>query len=164
MSQVYLPKVFFPAVIILRNSAKFLLTLGLLLLFLLIYGDLVGWTWLWLPLLMVLQLALLTGISFTLAAVIPLWPDLMLVVNNGLMLMFFLSGVFFDTSAVEGWLGTLLMLNPMVAVIEGWRAALLGTPFPAPLWLVWTALVAVLSIALGLYLLRRYDRYYPRLA
>lgn len=164
MSQVYLPKVFFPAVIILRNSAKFLLTLGLLLLFLLIYGDLVGWNWLWLPLLLLLQLALLTGISFTLAAVVPLWPDLMLVVNNGLMLMFFLSGVFFDTGAVEGWLGILLMLNPMVAVIEGWRAALLGTPFPAPLWLGWTALVAILSTALGLYLLRRYDRYYPRLA
>jgi lipopolysaccharide transport system permease protein len=164
MSQVYLPKVFFPAVIILRNSAKFLLTLGLLLLFLLAYGDLVSWDWLWLPLLMLLQLALLTGISFTIAAIVPLWPDLMLVVNNGLMLMFFLSGVFFDTSAVEGWLGVLLMLNPMVAIIESWRAVLLGTPFPDPRWLGWTALVAISSAALGLYLLRRYDRYYPRLA
>jgi len=164
MAQVYLPKAFFPAVIILRNSAKFLFTLVLLLLFLLLYGMEVSWTWLLLPLVMLMQFLLLGGVSLVAAALIPLWPDLMLVVNNGLMLMFFLSGVFFDTSALQGWLGTLLRLNPMVPVIDAWRAMLLGSDWPDWVWLAWPVLAGALTTLLGLYLLRRFDRYYPRLS
>lgn len=164
MAQVYLPKVFFPAVVILRNGAKFLITLALLVLFLLAYGSGASWNWLLLPLVFLLQLLLVGGVASVAAALVPLWPDLMLVVNNGLMLMFFLSGVFFDTSALEGWLGTLLRLNPMVPVIDAWRAMLLGGDWPEGVWLGWALLVGVVTILLGLYLLRRFDRYYPRLS
>ena len=163
MSQVYLPKVFFPAVMVLRNSAKFLVTLGLLLLFLILVGVGPSWQWLWTPLVMALQLLLLCGIGFFLAALIPLWPDLMLVVNNGLMMMMFLSGIFFDTRQVEGWLGQALMLNPMAALVQAWRATLLDEQWPALGWLAWVVAVGLAFLALGLHLLRRYDRYYPRL-
>ena len=80
------------------------------------------------------------------------------------MLMFFLSGIFFDTSAVTGVLGALLDLNPMIHVIDAYRAVLLESSWPD-----WSALGVVtgfslVGIFLGLKLLRRYDKLYPRLA
>ncbi|WP_457670762.1 ABC transporter permease, partial [Thiolapillus sp.] len=163
MSQVYLPKVFFPAVVILKNTVKFLVTLGLLLLFLLFYG--VGsWSWVAIPLLLLVQLLLVCGVTFSVAALTPLYPDLKLLMNNVLMLMFFLSGVFFDTSNLQGWLGMLLDLNPMVHVIHAWRDVLLLGQWPDMFHLIVVLLFAAAMCWLGLFLLHRYDRLYPRLA
>ncbi len=96
MSQVYLPKVFSPAVMVARNSVKFFVTLLLLIVFLLIYGVVPDWSWIALLLIILIQLLLVAACASLVAAVIPLWPDLLMVVNNGLMIMFFLSGIFFS--------------------------------------------------------------------
>jgi lipopolysaccharide transport system permease protein len=164
MSQVYLPKVFFPAVAILKNSVKFLVTLVLLMLFLLVYGMPLSWTWLMVPVLLAVQWLLICGVTFTVAALTPLYPDLKLLMNNVLMLMFFLSGVFFDTSSLQGWLAVLLDLNPMVHIIHAWRDALLYGRWPDMTSLSLVLLFSLLLCGLGLFLLRRFDRLYPRLA
>ncbi|WP_457675344.1 ABC transporter permease [Thiolapillus sp.] len=164
MSQVYLPKVFFPAVVILRNTVKFLVTLALLLLFLLVYGLSPAWPWLGILPLAALQLLLIAGVAFSVSALTPLWPDLKLLMNNLLMLMFFLSGVFFDTGQLQGWLAFLLSLNPMVHVIHAWRSILLDGQWPDVQGLLYVLILSVSLLALGLYLLRRWDRLYPRLA
>ena len=164
MSQVYLPKIFFPAVMVAKNSVKFLVTLLLLIIFLLIYGMDPGWNWFALPLIIIVQLLLIGACASMVAAVIPLWPDLQMLVNNGLMLMFFLSGIFFDTSAVGGVLGALLDLNPMIHVIDAYRAVLLENSWPALPALGVVTGFSLLGMLLGLRLLRRYDKLYPRLA
>ena len=164
MSQVYLPKVFFPAVVVLKNTTKFLVTLSLLLIFLLVYGLPLTWYWLMIPVLLVIQWLLVCGVTFSISALTPLFPDLKLLMNNVLMLMFFLSGIFFDTSKLEGALGVLLDLNPMVHIIHAWRNVLLDGQMPDLLALTLVAGFSLLMCALGLYLLRRYDRRYPRLA
>lgn len=163
MAQVYLPKYFFPSVVTLRNSVKFLVSLVLLVGFILVYGIGLEISWISLPVVIGVQLLLIAGTGFLLAAIIPMWPDLMLVVNNGLMLMFFLSGIFFDISRVTGWVGDLLNLNPMVHVINAYRSVLLDGEWPD-----WSALIVVAGVSaillwIGLRLLQRYDRLYPRL-
>jgi len=104
------------------------------------------------------------GVTFSISALTPLFPDLKLLMNNVLMLMFFLSGVFFDTSKLDGALGVLLDLNPMVHIIHAWRNVLLDGQMPDLLALTLVAGFSLLMCTLGLYLLRRYDRRYPRLA
>jgi lipopolysaccharide transport system permease protein len=164
MSQVYLPKVFFPAVVILKNGVKFLVTLVLLLAFLLIYGYPLSWSWLAVVPLVGLQLMLIGGVGFTIAAMTPLWPDLKLLMNNVLMLMFFLSGVFFDTSQLQGWLAWILSLNPMVHIIKAWRDVLLYGQWPDLPALSYVLLLSLALLILGQHLLKRWDRLYPRLA
>jgi lipopolysaccharide transport system permease protein len=164
MSQVYLPKVFFPAVMVAKNTVKFFVTLLLLIGFLLIYGVELDWNWLAIPVIILIQLLLIGACSTLVASLIPLWPDLLLLVNNGLMLMFFLSGIFFDTSKVTGTLGALLHLNPMIHIIDAYRAILLENGWPD-----WSTLGIIVAFSfagllLGLWLLRRYDKLYPRLA
>jgi lipopolysaccharide transport system permease protein len=163
MSQVYLPKVFFPAVVILKNTVKFMVTLALLLLFVGIYGLPVSLSWLAVVPLIVLQLLFIAGAVFIVAALTPLWPDLKLLVSNLLMLMFFLSGVFFDTGQLQGWLAFMLSLNPMVHIIDAWRMTLLHGQWPDIAALSYVLILSLGMLVLGLYLLKRWDRLYPRL-
>lgn len=163
MAQVYLPKQFFALVVIFRNTVKFALTLVLLLAFLLLFSDPTFQTWVALPLLLFLQLLLITGVGLLLSAIVPLWPDLKMVVDNGLMLMFFLSGIFFDISRVEGLAGDVLRLNPMAIFVLEYRKCLLRGEWPDAIQLVAIGLVSIIVLLLGVKLLKRFDQTYPRL-
>ena len=163
IGQVYIPKYIFPAVLIAKNTVKFLVTLLLLLGFVLLYGISLSWAWLSLPAIILGQLTVIAAVSVFVAAITPLWPDLRLVIRNGLMLLFFLSGIFFDISAVPGWLGDLLALNPMAHFIAAYRSVILDGIMPD-----WTVLTVICVAGLaglyaGLWLLHRYDKLYPRL-
>ena len=74
-----------------------------------------------------------------------------------------LSGIFFDISAVPGWLGDLLALNPMAHFITAYRAVILDGMFPDWPVLVIVSVTGLLGLAAGLTLLHRYDKLYPRL-
>jgi lipopolysaccharide transport system permease protein len=131
---------------------------GILSALLLCYGAAPGWGVLWLPL-----LALWAGAA-ALAAALWLGPlgvkyrdvthALPFLVQAGL----FASPVIYPSSLVpEGW-RAVYGLNPMAAVLDGFRWALLGAPAPAfPAWAGAAALTA-LALLCGLIFFRRMER------
>lgn len=163
IGQVYIPKYIFPAVLIAKNTIKFLVTLVLLLVFVLVYGISPTWAWASLPVIVLTQLVLIAGVATVISAIVPLWPDVKLIIRNGLMLLFFLSGIFFDISDVPGLLGDMLALNPMAHFIAAYRVVILHGEFPNWAVLSVVSLVGMLSLLAGLGLLHRYDKLYPRL-
>jgi lipopolysaccharide transport system permease protein len=163
IQQVYQPKYIFPVIVVLINTAKFLLVLLLLLLFLLISGKPVSITWLALLPLIGVQFVLIVGITSVCATVIPFVPDLKLVVDNGLTMLFFLSGVFFDISAVPEHFQVWLRLNPMAVLIENYRSVLLLEQMPDWGQLFWVLLFSCMLVATALRVFTRYDRIYPKL-
>jgi ABC-2 type transport system permease protein len=74
------------------------------------------------------------------------------------------SGVYYPTSVLPGWLQALSVLSPATYVIEGMRRALLDGADLAALWpLVWPALlVGALSIPIGLRAFIAAERYAKR--
>jgi ABC-2 type transport system permease protein len=74
------------------------------------------------------------------------------------------SGVYYPTSVLPGWLQALSVISPATYVIEGMRRALLDGADLAAQWpLVWPALlVGVLSIPLGLRAFIAAERYAKR--
>ncbi|HLW74567.1 MAG TPA: ABC transporter permease [Gammaproteobacteria bacterium] len=162
IQQVYLPKYVLPWMVLVTNSMKFFIILGLLLLF---AGADQGAapTWLALPALVAVELLLTLALASLAAAVVPLVPDLDLVITNGLIVMMFVSGVFNDVRRLPPHLARVLEFNPMVHVIAGFRAVLLEHEWPD-----WGALSAVAAFSLAIYavavlLLQRFDRAYPKL-
>ena len=162
MQQVYLPKYIFPGVLVLTNTVKFLFVLMILLIFLVFYGVTPGATWLALPVVMAVQLLFAAGFAGTLAAVMPFVPDLRLLINNGLTLMLFLSGVFYDVTEVPAELRGYFYLNPMAVILTEYRAVLLKGQWPDWFALGVTASVAALFLWLAYYLFKRYDKVYPK--
>ena len=74
------------------------------------------------------------------------------------------SGVYYPTSVLPGWLQALSVVSPATYVIEGMRRALLDGADLASLWpLVWPALlVGLLSIPIGLRAFVAAERYAKR--
>jgi lipopolysaccharide transport system permease protein len=161
IQQVYLPKYVLPWMVLVTNGMKFLIILGLLLL---LVGSVhgVALTWLALPLLVLVELMLVAALASLAAAVVPLVPDLSLVIDNGILVLMFVSGVFNDVSHLPPTLAHLLSFNPMVQVIAAFRAVLLDQTWPAWDNLAWVALFSALVYTLALWVLKRFDRIYPK--
>jgi lipopolysaccharide transport system permease protein len=163
IQQVYQPKFIFPVIVVLINTTKFLFVMLLLLLFLLIAGKPVSASWLALLPLIGVQFVLITAIASLCATVIPFVPDLKWVVDNGLTMLFFLSGVFFDISALPENFQFWLRLNPMAVLINGYRNALLLGQMPDWGQLLWVLLFACTLTVVAVRVFNRYDRTYPKL-
>lgn len=165
IKQVYLPKVVFPLVSITNSSLRFFMVFALFLAFLLLQGTKPNINWLVeLPLLLLLQIFLMTGIGMTFAALVPFVPDLKFLIDNGMLLLFFLSGIFFRFENIPDFLKPYFKINPIGMLISGYRQVLLTDN-----GLDWKNLASVFVITLfflivGGYLLHKYDRLYAKRA
>jgi len=162
LRQVYIPKYFFSAVVVMTNTFKFLIVFLLLLVFLVLYGVPISWAWLCLPVLILVQLLVIAAMASFLSALLPFFQDLKTLIDNGLMLLFFLSGVIFDISRAPEALKPYLYLNPMVGLVEAYRDVLLQGLMPNWSVLSMLAAAAVIVLMLSQYLLVRYDRVYAK--
>lgn len=162
MQQVYLPKYLFPSFVVVVNTVKFLIVLSLLLVFLLLYGVPLSLSWLALPLLVAIQFLLILSVTYLASAIVPFVPDLKLLIDNGLLLLMFMSGIFFDIGDIDVHMQSLLRLNPMAGLIENYRFILLEGIWPDWSVLIAITLFSILVLCLSLFLFKRFDRVYPR--
>lgn len=163
IQQIFVPKYVFGMIQVLSNTFKFLIILALLLGFLLLVGKRPSIEWLGLVPLLLVQLLLILSLGLLLSALIPFALDLKQVVDNLLMLMMFMSGIFFDIHQLPEKLRTVLQFNPMLQLIQGYRSVLLHNQWPDWPALCWVALAAVPLLLLAALILRRYERHYPKL-
>lgn len=163
MNQVYVPKIVFPLTNIAVNTFKFMIILTLLLIFLQFTPVKVTWAWTLLPVIVLTQLLLIVAVTSLIAAIMPFFPDLRVILDNILMMFLFLSGIFFDIDKLPANVQGYFMLNPMAALIAMYRKVLLeGVP---PDWL---QVFGILSFSaavmiLAAWLFRRFDRVYPKI-
>ena len=164
VQQVYVPKYLFPLIQILSNTFKFLIVLILLLVFLLATGKKPGLTWLAIIPVFLTQLIFIIAIGFLLAAVIPFVQDLKQVVDNLLMLMMFMSGIFFNAEHIPDSMRFAFELNPMAVLIGAYRAILLDGQWPNWGHLGYSLLVSLPLLLIAGMIFRRFERHYPKLA
>jgi lipopolysaccharide transport system permease protein len=163
INQVFVPKVVFPTVILLANSVKFLVVFAILLLYLGLSGD--GPSWIWLEAIIILPaiLILITGCAFVAAAITPLLPDIRVVIENFLRVLFYLSGIFFQIEALPDPIRQWMRFNPFAMAIHDLRLILIdhvSPPFWNPLLL---AVVGGALAVVGLMIMRRNETRYAKL-
>lgn len=162
MNQVYLPKIILPSIIILSNTYKFFIVEALFLIFLIFCGFPANEYWLWLPLIMLVQFILIVGVTWSVAALVPLIPDFKYVINYGMTLIFFMSGIFFNINDLSPEIRDLLMWNPVAALIEAYRSVLLYAEPPKMGKLLYVASISVFLATISAICIARLDRYFPR--
>ena len=101
------------------------------------------------PLLLIPVLLLAVGLSWFLAAWGVFIKDMTQIVPLFVQMLLFLSPVFYPASAVPEFLRPIYAINPLGAVIEAIRAAMLNLPIP---WLAWLSALGIgaLTALLGL--------------
>ena len=163
MLQVKIPKMFFPSVAIIMDTVKFLVVMTLLLIFLWIYGFPVSEKYLALPVLMIVQLMLIVGASYWVAGIVPFLPDLAFLIDAFLMLLFFLSGIFYSAKRVPEQYQDYFFMNPMASLISSYRDVLMYDSWPNWERIAGVGSLSLLLLVTGYLLLRRFEYQYPRL-
>jgi lipopolysaccharide transport system permease protein len=167
MTKVYFPRLIPPLSTMLSAGFTFLVQLAFFFLFALFYrlSGLYAWApgkaMLLLPALLLVQMMLAFGTGLIVAALTTRWKDLNFLITFAVQMLMYASPVIFPLSRLVpgSKTYTLIAANPMTPIIEGFRAALLGTP--AQLGSLWYSfLVASLMLLLGLALFQRAQRSY----
>jgi lipopolysaccharide transport system permease protein len=120
-----------------------------------------SWGLLACPLLLVLQFVLIAGLAWGVAGISVFFRDVPNLVGLALMILFYLTPVFYAGTRVPERFRWVLELNPLTTIIEAYRALLLDTPGPGAARL---GAVAVTSVAVALLGYRLFARLAPRFA
>lgn len=148
VKNVMLPIELVPVRTVIVGMTSQFVSLGLVILMLAGSGDLT-WHILWLPLVIVLQLLLLIGLTWILAGVTVALPDVTYFVNLFVFLLMFLSPIGFRVEMVPPNFTWVVHLNPVYYMIEVYRDSMLNGTFPEPLHIAVFAGGSLLTFALG---------------
>jgi lipopolysaccharide transport system permease protein len=122
-----------------------------------------GLTWglLACPLILALEFVLIAGVAWLVAGVSVFFRDVPNLVGVALMILFYLTPVFYSGTRVPDRLRWIIDLNPLATIIDAYRWLLLGTPSPGI-----ARLGAVVATAAAVLLLgnRVFARLSPRFA
>jgi len=124
------PAAILPVVTVTANLIHFLLALPVLLLFLVLGGGRLTSAILTLPFVIVLQFLLILGLGYLVATVQVTFRDTQHLLGVFLMLLFYLTPVFYDASMIPARYQTLYHLNPMLHLITAYRAILIQGNLP----------------------------------
>ena len=102
------------------------------------------------------------GGAFLVAGIAPFFPDFALVYSKLMMILFWVSGIFFDPAkSIPPEFLSLFYVNPVAVFISLYREALLHNSYPVDL-LLRAGFWAIITPAAGLLLLRYFEKVYPR--
>jgi lipopolysaccharide transport system permease protein len=167
IKKVYFPRLVIPLSSTLAGLLDLAIAFCLLVGMMFYFGILPGWQVVFLPLLVLLAMALAIGIGLWLSALNIEYRDVRYTIPFLTQILLFLSPVAYPASlipesklilGIEMPLRTLYGLNPMTGVIEGFRWALLNKGQP-PQAMFWASVVmTVLLFTAGLFYFRRMER------
>ncbi|MDH3871113.1 MAG: ABC transporter permease [Gammaproteobacteria bacterium] len=162
LAQVYLPKYVLPVTVILEGLIRQIFVIAVLIVFLVLTSGMHG-TWVWLPVIMMVQLLLVSAVSLWVAAIVPIIPDLKFAITAGLQALMFCSGVFFRTMDVPEKYQAFLFYNPIANIIAQYRSVLVDGSPPDIVSLVNITLISVFFSVMAIVYIKKFDLEYPRL-
>jgi ABC-type polysaccharide/polyol phosphate export permease len=139
----------------LSNLLTYLVSLPIIFILIAISGRGLTWTVLLLPLIMLIQGTLIVGLSLFLATWNVFFRDLQHITGVAVMLMFYLTPVFYSLENVGREYRRLFTLNPMAVLIQSYRAILYEGTVPDASTLLVATTVSVTICGLGYLAYRR---------
>jgi lipopolysaccharide transport system permease protein len=149
------PTAILPVVTTMTGLIHFLLALPVLIIFLAVDGVRPSSVLFVLPLLMVIQFVLTVGLAYPLAALNVTFRDTQHTLGVLLQMLFYLTPIFYDLNSVPKEFQPLYQLNPMVPLIEAYRAILLKGTQPDWQALLIVSLAVAVILPIGLAIFRR---------
>jgi ABC-type polysaccharide/polyol phosphate export permease len=113
------------------------------------------WTILFLPVLVAIQLTLMAGIAWLTAAATVYFRDVRHIVMVGVTMLFYFTPVFYDLDRLPHHFQSLLRLNPVTTIVDGYHSIVLGGTLPSPDWLAAVTLLSVLLATAGVLFFNR---------
>ena len=146
ITKVYFPRLIVPAAAMLAGLVDFMLAFVLLCLLMVYYRVTLTMQVLFLPVLVLLTSLFALAVGTWMSALNVKYRDVRFALPFLIQLWLFVSSVILPSSSVPEKWRWLLLLNPMSAIIEGYRSALFGLPFDWPALGIASVLTVVVLI------------------
>lgn len=163
LRKIYVPRLAVPLASTGTSIVDTLISLVLLAVVMIFYGQSFSWMLIFTPLMLVCALLAALSIGITLSALIVSYRDFRFVVPFMLQIWFFVTPVIYPKNILPEKYEFLMYFNPMAGVIEFFRAIVLGGPLNFEGLLTSTGTALVLLIA-GLFYFARVERRFADIA
>jgi lipopolysaccharide transport system permease protein len=130
LGKVYFPRLIFPITPILARLLDFLVSLIILLPIILYYRITPTWQFLLLPLFILMMMVIPAGAGMCLSSMAIRFRDVKFATPFLIRMLIYTAPILYSASAIPEKYRLLYSLNPIVGVIEGFRACILGTAIP----------------------------------
>jgi homopolymeric O-antigen transport system permease protein len=154
LGKVYFPRLIFPIAPVLAKLIDFGISILIILLVAIYYRVLPTWNLLLFPVFVALMMSISAGIGMWLSAMAIRFRDVKHAMPFAVRMLMYTAPIVYSASAIPEKYRIIYSLNPIVAVIEGFRACFLGIPVPWPFIWPGSITAAILLISGGLYFKR----------
>ena len=157
LGKVYFPRVIYPLTPVLAKLVDFSISLVLLVAVMIYYRVTPTWNLLLLPFFLILMMSIPAGIGMWLSALAIRFRDVKFAMSFVIRMLLYTAPILYTASSIPVQYRLIYSINPIVAVVEGFRGCLLGTSiewqFIAP-----GVVTSILLLASGAMYFRRMER------
>jgi lipopolysaccharide transport system permease protein len=163
LQKIYLPRILLPTAAVGVFLVDMLASFGLYAVVLALYSYAPRWTVVFAPLLLLLVILLTLGLSYIFSALTVLYRDIRMLIPFFVQILMYVSPVLYPSRMLPRRVQPLLALNPLVGIIEGFRSAILGTPWNVPA-LVSSVVITLMIFVFGLFYFHKIERRFADVA
>jgi ABC-2 type transport system permease protein len=159
VKKVAFPRLMLPLAVVFSHVRHFFIELLLVAGLFLYFREALhpSWNLLWLPVLFAIELTFVMGIGMAVCALNVRYRDTQYILNSALLVMYWLTPLFYSFDSVPPRFARLLMWNPMVAVVDGFRTVLLEGSAPDLPITAAGAATALFALGLGSLVFKHYE-------
>ena len=157
LGKIYCPRIIFPLTPVLARLVDFVISMVIILCVAIFYHIVPTWNLLLFPLFVSYMMSIPAGVGMWLSALAIRFRDVKHAMPFVVRMLMFTAPIVYSASSIPRTYRFIYSLNPIVGMIEGFRACILGTPVP---WVfIWPGMftAAVLFIS-GTFYYRRMER------
>jgi len=151
VKRVPVPRQVLPIAAVLSNAVHLLIQIGLLFAMALIYGYRPNIHWFWLPLIWMLYMVFVCGLSLATSAINVFIRDTRYVIESFTVVLFWLVPIFYSFTIIPAKYAEIYKFNPVAALVMAMRDIMLEGTAPPMSLIRNLTLVAIVSITAGWY-------------
>ncbi len=157
LGKIYFPRLIFPFTPVLSRLLNFLISLVIVFGVMLYYSVFPTWNLTLLPLFIITMILISSATGLWLSTLAIRFRDVRHLMPFFVQMLMYTAPIVYSASSIPAKYRLLYSLNPIVGVIEGFRACLLGTSLP---WLyIWPGIiVGIILFITGAFYFRRMER------
>jgi len=157
LGKIYFPRIIFPLTPVTAKLVDFSISLILLIGVMIYYKVMPNWNFIYLPLFLLMMVCVPAAIGFWLSSLAIRFRDVRFAMAFALKMLIYSAPILYSADQIPEEWRFWYSLNPIVGVIEGFRACLLGSPVPWDYILPGT-ITGLLLLASGAMYFRRMER------
>ncbi len=157
LGKVYFPRLIFPLTPILSKLVDFGISLAVVGVVLLYYRVAPTWNLLLLPIFIAMMVSVPAGVGMWLSTLAIRFRDIRFAMQYVIQMLMYSAPIVYSASTIPEPYRVLYSLNPIVGVIEGFRACLLGTTMPWQ-YILPGMMTSMLLVVTGAFYFKRMER------